>query len=671
MQPPLHLRDVPGHVAEESVGGEAAEDSSGDRSTEEGYVWSNVHGHRVRIQDADDAAEYERILQELRANQPVAEGPKKPKKKVDVDERLAFPALPDDDEHVQLLLEEESLEASQWRPLRASDPADALLIDQQPDRVLLLDEIQPFLFEVAPAWHLELLASALAQLGVTPMQRAQAVPGLYADALDGVAGLCAAFFERREPLRVDCREVLDKLLLDALVVAPGALADPTKLEWLRRLLRQGHQHLRDPTARTRCLGWALELETHASRHLPSPDSATAFAKHVLALDPSWALYERYAHMELRLGNVKMATRICDKTAASLGDALEKHRFLMLRLRLEMATTEPCPGWRCLYLLYCIYHPSAEPLAKACKRLAKLKAPLEQLLSPAMREALRRCVRRDAQLALDDLPAAPQRDVPVAALCLFHALLVEAVLDGCRPHTIRAQLDAALAALPEEDQPPARVLHGASPSAVAREWLLAAALELLDRAATSPRDWRATTHLAIATVPTQPVFALLFVDAEKNNAMAQQVRRFVQDTVRRALQQFDAPAPEIWLLALLAELYRAQATTPADGGCCARHAWGAVATQRLRQLFEDAVAHASWRSDGCAVLWRLYLRFEIAVGQVDRAIKVLYRAIHKCPWSKALYLDTIRVLRPYVATETVQEILGWLVAKEIYLRYEAA
>ncbi|OQR86852.1 hypothetical protein ACHHYP_09828, partial [Achlya hypogyna] len=46
MQPPLHLRDVPGHVAEESVGGEAAEDSSGDRSTEEGYVWSNVHGHR-------------------------------------------------------------------------------------------------------------------------------------------------------------------------------------------------------------------------------------------------------------------------------------------------------------------------------------------------------------------------------------------------------------------------------------------------------------------------------------------------------------------------------------------------------------------------------------------------------------------------------------------------
>ncbi|EQC39269.1 hypothetical protein SDRG_03473 [Saprolegnia diclina VS20] len=676
-QPPLHLRGLPHHQPEssEARGVDAFSDEhfskhEGDNGQDEGYVWSNIHGHRVHIKDAEDAAEYERILRELRSNQPEVDDVAITKKKAktsanDVDERLAFDRLQDDNEHASLLLEEDLLMATQWRPLRPNDPADAPLIDEQPDRVLLFDEIQPFLFTVQPRVHMNLFLALVAEVGIRP--RYSTPEYMYADALDtdGLENLCDAFFQSDAPA-IEPRRMLDSLLHDSIVVARDTLLDPSKLAWARRLLLQGYAQLQ----RVECLGLALDLETHVGMHLGEHEPARTFAKHVLSAEPSsLLLYERYACMEWRFGNDKMTSRICEKASASAANSLETHRFAYWRVRFELNQADDNVGclWRCLYLLYAIYDPTVESLARACKRLKKQKAPPSALLTPTMQVRLHQSTQRDVQAALDALGTETQAtvSVPITAVCLYHALLVEFVLGGCACELLLTRLRTSVDALDTASRL-GRWHNSTTVVDVARQWFLAAGLDLLLRTGASPKQWRVGTHLAVSTVQSQSVFAALFVDAEKKNTMAQQVRRFVQGAVQAAQKQFDAPSPQLWLVALLAELYRAG---PSDAACCARHAWGAVAIQRIRKVFEDSLSHASWRSEGCAVLWRLYLRFEVHVGCVDRATKVLYRSIHKCPWSKALYLDAIRVLGPYLPSETHHEILGWLVAKELYLRFE--
>ncbi|OQR91737.1 hypothetical protein THRCLA_22439 [Thraustotheca clavata] len=569
--------------------------------------------------------------------------------------------------------------ATQWRPLRPFDPEDAQLMESQADRVVLMEEIQPFLIEIGSNWQFELYISLLSLLGVAPQDRSfSAVTTIYDDTFAGdVLGMCEAFLDYNKPLHADLK-LLKKTLVDKLVISNTTLADPTKVEWIRRLFQQGYHQFTDPTSRTLCLLWALEFETKLGLHINSLESATTFAKELLALDPSLQLYERYAYMELNFGNAKMAQRICDKTILSLASSLDKHRFLYYRLKLE---DDP---WRSLYILYQAYYPKADSLHKAEKRLKKQKLSMKHILSPQMQRELSENLANDVDTALVQVRqsgTASRLEVPVIAICLYHQLYVHCIING--KSNILPSLKEGLSKLESLTaiSPRKNALERVHPGQIIREWFIVSALDFLANSNPSPKEWREATLIAISTIPSQPVFAQLFVAAYKNNTMSQQVQRFVQYSIRSSMNKFDSPAPLIWQIALLKELYRVEKAGVEN--CCARHAWGSVAIRRIRQLFEDALSHTSWRSEGFvaltilylaesvnAALWRLYLRFELKVGQVDRAIKVLYRSIHKCPWSKALYLDSIKVLRPYVDIDTIQEILSWLVAKDIYIRYES-
>ncbi len=80
----------------------------------------------------------------------------------------------------------------------------------------------------------------------------------------------------------------------------------------------------------------------------------------------------------------------------------------------------------------------------------------------------------------------------------------------------------------------------------------------------------------------------------------------------------------------------------------------VATHRLRRLFESAIASPSGRD--VPLVWRWYLRFELLCGNPQAARRVFMRAVSHCPWSKALWLDAVRRLRPYLGEEEERDLM---------------
>ncbi|KAG2150143.1 NRDE-2, necessary for RNA interference-domain-containing protein [Suillus cothurnatus] len=56
------------------------------------------------------------------------------------------------------------------------------------------------------------------------------------------------------------------------------------------------------------------------------------------------------------------------------------------------------------------------------------------------------------------------------------------------------------------------------------------------------------------------------------------------------------------------------------------------------------AAESERTTGSAILWRVILEFEVRVGELQRAKKLLYRAVNECPLAKDLYMMAFGPLR---------------------------
>lgn len=67
-----------------------------------------------------------------------------------------------------------------------------------------------------------------------------------------------------------------------------------------------------------------------------------------------------------------------------------------------------------------------------------------------------------------------------------------------------------------------------------------------------------------------------------------------------------------------------------------------------------------------VLWRSYLYYEYYCGNYNNAKHVFYSAINKCPYSKVLWTDAIRVLRPLMKNEEIINVLSYSQSKDILI-----
>lgn len=67
-----------------------------------------------------------------------------------------------------------------------------------------------------------------------------------------------------------------------------------------------------------------------------------------------------------------------------------------------------------------------------------------------------------------------------------------------------------------------------------------------------------------------------------------------------------------------------------------------------------------------VLWRSYLYYEYHCGSYNNAIHVFYNAINRCPYSKVLWTDAIRILRPLMKNDELVNVLSYCQSKDILL-----
>lgn len=121
-------------------------------------------------------------------------------------------------------------------------------------------------------------------------------------------------------------------------------------------------------------------------------------------------------------------------------------------------------------------------------------------------------------------------------------------------------------------------------------------------------------------PASRVFLSTYSRAGTQSQLSIRARRFLS-----ALERLRECPAHVWTYTLCAELMRAQhrfeqgATPGGDGDGSAR-----VSVHRVRRMFEAAVTDTAAAS--VVLLWRWYLRFELACGSPTRAKRVYLRAV---------------------------------------------
>jgi hypothetical protein len=89
------------------------------------------------------------------------------------------------------------------------------------------------------------------------------------------------------------------------------------------------------------------------------------------------------------------------------------------------------------------------------------------------------------------------------------------------------------------------------------------------------------------------------------------------------------------------------------------------TNRIRILFEKALENI--KSRACIALWRYYMDYETSKGNWDLAKGIFFRGVRYIPWSKNLWLDAIRYLRPYLSASELHDVLKMMNEKEVHIR----
>ena len=84
------------------------------------------------------------------------------------------------------------------------------------------------------------------------------------------------------------------------------------------------------------------------------------------------------------------------------------------------------------------------------------------------------------------------------------------------------------------------------------------------------------------------------------------------------------------------------------------------THTIRGAFERAIDSNCGKQ--CAGLWKLYFMFEHSRSEIQKAIRVFYRAISACPWAKELYLLAFEYLRDTTSLRDLRGVYEAMVEK---------
>ncbi|KIK82299.1 hypothetical protein PAXRUDRAFT_832295 [Paxillus rubicundulus Ve08.2h10] len=209
-----------------------------------------------------------------------------------------------------------------------------------------------------------------------------------------------------------------------------------------------------------------------------------------------------------------------------------------------------------------------------------------------------------------------------------------------------------AALTVFDSQPA---GGVGELACARESSMVASLVMLYnhsitlRSPTPPAVLRDRLRVAIKTYPSNMIILGMFLEAEKGYGVWGSVRGQLGQGVA------DGSAKEKGVVRRVAEVWVAG---------WEKGRWE-VEVERTRSGLEAAVE--SDRTRYSAVIWRVFLEFEIRTGQLQRAKNLLYRAIGECPLAKELYLLAFGPLRQTFKPSELNGFVDIMVERGLRIR----
>ncbi|KAF8213175.1 NRDE-2, necessary for RNA interference-domain-containing protein [Mycena galopus ATCC 62051] len=163
--------------------------------------------------------------------------------------------------------------------------------------------------------------------------------------------------------------------------------------------------------------------------------------------------------------------------------------------------------------------------------------------------------------------------------------------------------------------------------------------------TPPVLLRERVEKAITLYPSNSVVLGLFLEAEKGQGVWGKVRMLLgegasieKDILRRV--------EEVWVAGWDKSRWEAE-------------------VERTRSGLAAAVDNE--RTKRSAILWRVFIEFEIRVGQLQRAKKLLFRAIGDCPLVKELYLVAFGPLRGVFSAQELNGFADTMAERELRLR----
>ncbi|KAG2056941.1 hypothetical protein BDR06DRAFT_1038090 [Suillus hirtellus] len=193
------------------------------------------------------------------------------------------------------------------------------------------------------------------------------------------------------------------------------------------------------------------------------------------------------------------------------------------------------------------------------------------------------------------------------------------------------------------------------SSDSRESMMVASLILLYnhsvilRSPTPPAVLRDRLQIAVNTYPNNSLVLGMFLEAEKGYGIWGRVRaQLGQSTV-------DGGPREKNISRRIAEVWVA--------------GWekGRWQSEIERTRSGLTAAAESERTTGSAILWRVILEFEIRVEELQRAKKLLYRAVNECPLAKDLYMVAFGPLRSMFSARELDGFVDIMAERGIRMR----
>ncbi|KZT75158.1 hypothetical protein DAEQUDRAFT_720374 [Daedalea quercina L-15889] len=164
----------------------------------------------------------------------------------------------------------------------------------------------------------------------------------------------------------------------------------------------------------------------------------------------------------------------------------------------------------------------------------------------------------------------------------------------------------------------------------------------------PALLRERAERVIELYPSNTIVLGVFLEAQKGQAIWGRVKTLFGDGTEAGMRDKDLSrrVAEVWLASWEKNRWEAE-------------------TERARSGLSAAVQ--SERMRGSAALWLLYVQFEVRTGYLERAKRLLFRAVGECPLAKELYLLAFGPLRRVFSGRELNEWAETMAERGIRMR----